>query len=117
MKAFATELGAVGLVLCVAWLLWLWWELTQRAGLPPDEPVESGVSDLRSPISDRGGARRSPLPFLAWAAGLGTLINILASIDWSQAGSYNALEVMRRLGLLCLFLVGAALTAIRSPSS
>jgi hypothetical protein len=125
---FATELGVLGLALCVAWLLWLWWELTQRGGLPVDERLQSEgsnsksetsdfksqISDLESGISDQQSGRRSPLPFLAWAGGLGTSLNLLASIDWSQDGSYNALEVMRRLGLLCLFLVGAALSAIRS---
>jgi O-antigen ligase len=118
---FATELGVVGLVLCVAWLLWTGWELTQRGGLPLDERSESQTPSRESEIADSefgpsgpAVARPQPLPFLAWAGGLGTFINILASIDWSQEGSYNALEVMKRLGLLCLFLVGAALAAIRS---
>jgi O-antigen ligase len=111
---FATELGVVGLALCVAWLLWVGWDLTQRAGLAINDPGESEISDLKSQVSDETAPRPSPLPLLAWAGGLGMFVNVLASIDWSQEGSYNAIEVMRRLGLLCLFLVGAALAAIRS---
>jgi tetratricopeptide (TPR) repeat protein len=42
------------------------------------------------------------------------MVNVLASIDWSQPVAYNALELVRRLGLLCLFVVGASLAAIRS---
>ena len=41
-------------------------------------------------------------------------INVLAGSDWSQPAAYNTLELIRRLGLLCLFVVGGSLAAIRS---
>ena len=108
---FATELGVIGLLLAVAWLLLLWWDLTQ---LP--SPVGEGDDSASAPAAsgERGAGAAGPLAAIAAVGVLGTAINLVASIDWAQSGAYNAIEVLRRLGLLCLFGVGAALTALRS---
>jgi tetratricopeptide (TPR) repeat protein len=102
---FATELGAVGLALVVGWLLALWWELTQRRF--PTAGAEA--------VADDGEAQSAPTLALLGAAGAGGLvISAAAGIDWAQPPAYNALEVMRRIGFLCLFIVGSALAALRS---
>lgn len=106
---FATELGAVGLLLLVLWLLRLGWELTRpRAGVEGAEEVWS--------TSEAYSARRPPstLGMIAATAVVGILFNLLCTIDWNQAGAYNALEVMKRLGYACLFVFGAAPSALRS---
>jgi O-antigen ligase/tetratricopeptide (TPR) repeat protein len=103
---FATELGGVGLVLLLAWLLRLAWELTR--------PVTPAIPQ---PVQDVGWDPPSAPPALGTVAAIGItgiLLNVLCSIDWSQPAAYNALELMRRLGFLCLFLVGAAPAALRS---
>ena len=99
---FATELGAIGLVLVAAWLLTLWWDLTQKP--LPAEPVEA----------EEPTPRVSSLAIVAAVGGLGVTINVVSSMDWSQGSAYNALEVVRRVGFLCLFVVGAAVAAPRS---
>lgn len=101
---FATELGAIGAALIVAWLLALWWEMTQ--GRVPDRGDELA--------SAPAGTTASPLGTIAAVGVLGTVINVVTSIDWYQPPSYNALEVMRRAGFLCLFVIGASLAALRS---
>lgn len=106
---FATELGAVGLALVVVWLLALWWELTQ--GSVPEVASQRKRDELASAPA---GAAASPLSTIAAIGVLGTVINVMTSIDWYQPPSYNALEVMRRVGFLCLFVIGASLAALRS---
>jgi tetratricopeptide (TPR) repeat protein len=106
MVRFATELGAVGLALVVAWLLALWWDLTQHAAPATVAPATAEDDDQSKPVSVLG--------LLAAAGVVGLVIGSVAGIDWSQPASYNALEVMRRVGFLCLFVVGSALAAIRS---
>ena len=96
--SFATELGAVGLALVVGWLLTLWWELTQRR-LP--------TADAET-VADDGEAVR-PDPALLGTAGVGGLV---MSSRRHRLGAARpprrGLEVMRRIGFLCLFMVGSA---------
>ena len=110
---FATELGAVGLVLVLAWLARLWWDLTQTR-LPP-AAADDAAEDRSETAGLRFETRRDsqPLAVIAAIGLIGVTINLQASVDWDQSAAYNALEVMRRLGFLCLFVIGAALTAIR----
>lgn len=110
LMRFAAELGAVGLALVLAWLLRLGWELTR--------PASANVVVNDAPPEPEAAAR--PVSVLATIAAVGcfgTFVNVLASIDWSQDAAYNALELMRRVGFLCLFVVGAALAALRSAHS
>lgn len=104
---FAAELGAIGVAFVLAWLLRLGWELTR--------PASANV--LVNDAPPKSEAESRPVSVLATIAAIGcfgTLVNVLASIDWSQDAAYNALELMRRVGFLCLFVVGAALAALRS---
>ena len=100
---FATELGAVGLLLAAAWMLALWWDLTQK--LLPAAPGEADEPPTL-PIS--------PLAIVGAVGGLGVVLNAVASLDPSQGAAYNALELIRRAGFLCLFVIGASVAALRS---
>jgi O-antigen ligase len=117
---FATELGGVGLLLLVAWMLSLWWELS-RAVTPVADEHDTAAQPALPPLRRIGpGARPDPSPALAMAVAVGVVamvINVLASIDWSQSVAFVSLELMRRVGFLCLFLVGSAAVAVRSAQS
>ena len=127
---FATELGAVGLALLLAWMLRLWWELTRpvpAVAVPSEtvrddsDPSRDGNGDAPVHATDRRrieGATTDPIGAPAGtiaAVGVaGVLLNVLASVDWTQTSAFVAVEMIRRLGVLCLFLVGAAAVATRS---
>jgi tetratricopeptide (TPR) repeat protein len=127
---FATELGAVGLALVVTWMLWLWWDLGA-----PRVPADNAHDDSAERGAENGDASAHDLPPLkrigpgaarlerpaaaalatvVTIAGCGVGINLLASIDWVQNAGFVAIEVMRRIGFVCLFVVGAAAVALRS---
>jgi hypothetical protein len=127
---FATELGGVGLALLVAWMVSLWWDLTTRPAGGDGPAAESGtVGEATSgpatppppPLKTIGPGASSVAPnasaALATLVGIGAggvILNVLATIDWDQSGPFVALELMKRVGYLCLFVVGAAAVALRS---
>jgi hypothetical protein len=128
---FATELGVVGLALLVAWMLSLWWDLTTRptpagdaatgidagkidaAVVAPPTPRTigpgSGPGTAESPTSASAALRT----IIGIAVG-GMILNVLATVDWGQSLPYVSLELMKRVGMLCLFVVGASAVALRS---
>ena len=112
---FATELGSVGLMLLAVALAWLWYDLT--VGRTADTAHDERLPDLK--IIGPGAREVSPsasaaLQTLVAIGAGGMALNALASVDWAQTFTFVALELMRRIGLLCLFLVGAAAVALRS---
>ena len=55
----------------------------------------------------------SPVLKIVLAVGAAAmLINVAGSIDWGQPGAFVAVELLRRVGFLCLFLVGASTAAV-----
>jgi hypothetical protein len=121
---FATELGSVGLFLLVAWMLLLWWDLTTRPAAPAetaDEPSDASAAGAVPPLRTIGPGAPSLAYKTSFALGTvvaigaaGVLLNTAASVDWTQASSFVTLEVLRRVGILCLFIVSAAAVALRS---
>ena len=118
---FAAELGVVGLALVAAWMLLLWWDLTTRPAAPADLAAVERLEPAEPPLPVIGPGARS-LPYktsfalgtvVAIGAG-GVLLNVLATIDWGQSAAFVSLELMRRVGYLCLFVVGAASVALHS---
>jgi hypothetical protein len=125
---FLTELGVVGLVLAVAWMARLWWELTRPTMPPlpsasPEESVEQAGSRLA--IRERqAGSLSHGLPrrqyLLGWllvVVGGAFAINIAAAIDWTQwdrSGSYIVLELMRRGIYFAVMYILATAAAVRS---
>ncbi|MCC6422589.1 MAG: O-antigen ligase family protein [Phycisphaerales bacterium] len=95
-----TELGIVGVIFLVAWLLRLWWELS-RPSMPTSAPQHSRLSALRV-IGAIGSAA--------------ILINIFASIDFSQGSAFAIIELFKRLLYLCAILIGAIILANKPQS-
>jgi O-antigen ligase len=101
---FCVELGAVGGVLLVAWMLGLWWTLTRPVMPTADEDrEEEGFLPGKSVVWK-----------LAAIALLAMAINIVASVDLSAAAAFVLLELIKRAMFLLLLLGGMALAAIRS---
>jgi tetratricopeptide (TPR) repeat protein len=90
-----TELGAVGGVLLIAWLLRLAYELTR--------PL--------TPVSPGNLTRLRPLIVLVIVA---MVINALFSIDWSQSLPYVELELIKRILYYLFLLFGVVFAALRS---
>ena len=99
---FFVELGAVGGVLLLAWLGRLWWELTRPAG-PPMTP---------SPLSPT--RKMGQVLFLLAVAVATIIINIFASIDFSQGANWVSLELIIRLLYFCALVIGLLVVALRS---
>ena len=101
VRAFV-ELGVVGGVLMVAWVLRIWWELTvaqPRASVQPAPPVT---------------ARYRPVPLIVSIAVTAMALNGLLAIDWTQSGSWVFLEIFKRLLFVLALIGGMGLVAIRS---
>jgi O-antigen ligase len=121
---FATELGVVGLVLLVAWMLTLWWDLTTRTAPGGDAAdQEPGAIDGASPLPPLRRIGPGATPPTSAAAALRTIVgigaggmvlNVLATIDWGQSTAYVTFELMKRVGMLCLFIVGTSVAALHS---
>ena len=133
LARFFTELGVVGGLLAVLWLLQSWWELTRpiraytaSAGstIAPavgprvnrqatDEPTSRNLGKIRS----GGEVQREPLRVLSpvlWPAGLATLIAIIANVDLSQPLILSTIDLMRRGLYGCLLLGGGILVGLNS---
>ena len=130
---FFTELGVVGGLLAVAWLLQSWWELTRPmrantasaapaidpvAGFPDDRPqTDEPASRIVSKILSGAEVEREPLRVLSpvlWPAALATLIAIIANVDFSQPLILSAMDLMRRGLYGCLLLGGGVLLGLNS---
>lgn len=106
---FFVELGIVGGLLAVAWLLRSWWELTCPATTNPDTTNIGQVAPDADP--------RTPVHVLSpilWPAFLATLIAIIANIDFSQPAILSALDLMRRGLYGCLLLWGGVMVGLKS---
>ncbi len=99
---FFVELGAVGGILLVAWLLRLWWELTRPITPPAVISPPKKTANYREVL------------FLAVIALAAIVINIAASLDFSQSGAYIFVELTKRLLYLCALLIGCLVVALRS---
>lgn len=103
---FAAELGAVGAVLLLAWMLRLWWEVTRPATITaPRRPT------------------RRALPTIAVIAFGAFCVSVLASVDFGfmsvggDAGpAYVFLRVLERCAGAILIVIGIAAVVLRSPA-
>lgn len=101
---FALELGVVGGVLAVGWLLWLWWDLT-RPVLPAadDSPLRLWVERARS----------TPIKRIALIAAVGLAINTIASVDFGEIPDYVIVELFKRGLYFCVLVIGMALVGMK----
>jgi hypothetical protein len=99
----ATELGIVGAILMIAWLVRAWWEWTL-----PVVPLAPGKKN-----KDAHPARRMFFT-IASLATLGVLINILAGVDLSADAGWVSFELLKHILFAALLLIGIAIVVIRS---
>jgi O-Antigen ligase len=106
VRAFV-ELGIVGGLLMLAWLARLWWELTAPTSLPLNSPAQRNAYNPAFTMKS-----------IAAISGLGILLSIVASVDFStptpDAGWFILLQLMKRGLFLGLLLLGFAAIALRS---
>ncbi len=96
---FWAELGAVGGVLLLAWMLRMWWEMTR-----PNKIDSHAAHDV---------PRHGPARLLAMVAGLGIALNVAASVDFNTNAAYVTLELLKRSFYLGLLILGALLASGR----
>lgn len=97
------ELGLIGGLMLLAWMLRLGWELTRpvlpaAAKPPPDKPAPGARPDEAS----------TALRTISTIAAAAILINIIFSIDWTQNAAFVGLELLKRLLFFGLLLIGLA---------
>jgi tetratricopeptide (TPR) repeat protein len=100
---FLVELGIVGGILAVAWMLRLWWGLTRPITPPPPMPAAKKTAQPRIGL------------FLALSAAI-ILVNTLASLDFSQSPSFLIVELMKRMLFFCALAMGMLAIGLRSLS-
>lgn len=105
VRAFV-ELGLIGGVLTVAWMLRLWWEMTVK----PLAPAENSPAAGSAPAPSSG---YSAFPFFIALAVAAMLANALVSIDWSVSPAWILVESFKRLLFLLALLIGMCLAAVR----
>jgi O-antigen ligase len=103
---FATELGLVGLVLCLAWLGRLAWELTRPVVPPQVTPA--------APPGVKPAAGPRAIASIATIVGVALALNVMASIDFLSDPGYVFNEILRRVAMYALMLIGASVMAVRS---
>lgn len=105
----ATELGAIGLALAIAWLAMSWWEATRsRSAVGESCETASGAG---------GGSGYGPnvaLPTLIWTSVIAVAINVACSVDFTQDVSFTFIELMKRLLYVGLLIAAFVLVSIRS---
>ena len=128
VRAFV-ELGAIGGVLMLVWMLRLWWELTQNplnpAAATGVRATPGGAAPLRSPTTPGSKAGFNPygarvaIPYIIALAVASMLANAAVSINWNQwnqrdGGAWIFLEAFKRLLYMLALLLGMFAVAIRS---
>jgi O-antigen ligase len=121
VRAFV-ELGVVGGILMLAWMLRLWWEWT--AGAQAERAVASS-NDTRAGAERSAAAgwqqddgdsssMYSAFPFLITLSLLAIAVNAAVSIDWTSQSALIIVETFKRLLFAIAFLLGVCVVAVRA---
>jgi hypothetical protein len=110
---FLTETGMIGLVLAVAWIARLWWELTAADEVTGDRlqvTDRSSSTGHSSPVT----YHLSPVTchvFLPWIIILAVAVNVPASVDFAQTWASVGRQLFDRSVLFTSLLGGAWIAA------
>ena len=107
VRAFV-ELGILGGLLMLAWMMRLWWELS-GAGSRED----AGTQRKTAP-APRDGSHYRPIPIIVLLSAVALALNAFLSVDWAQSWPWIFLEVFKRVLFLLVMIGGTALVTIRS---
>lgn len=121
VRAFV-ELGVVGGILTIAWMLRLWWEWTAGAqhesgAVAMSNDTQAGAKRSAAPGQpdrDEASARYSAFPSLITLSILAIVVNAACSIDWASQSALIIVEAFKRLLFLIAFLLGVCVVAVRS---
>jgi O-antigen ligase len=103
IRAFV-ELGILGGLLTVAWMLQLWWDLTQQEVVAAEPPKSA---------DDRADHRRAMLFLIAFPL-LAMAINALFAIDWTQRWEWVVVELFKRGMFTIALLTGIGIVCLKS---
>ncbi|HET6246787.1 MAG TPA: hypothetical protein VFE47_03735 [Tepidisphaeraceae bacterium] len=109
IRAFV-ELGIVGGILILAWMLRLWWELTRPA--VPDAPITSGQT-AASHSAPGAYSQNTAFLTIGGVVLLAILFNVFASIDFTAQFATAVVELFRRGVFLILLTAGMFVVAVR----
>ena len=97
------ELGLIGGTLLLIWMLKMWWELTR-----PTWPEQT--------IATRSYGSRFAITTIVIIASLAIVLNVALSIDFTSAGAFVFLEIVRRAVFWAAILAGMS-AALMNPMS
>jgi O-antigen ligase len=97
------ELGIVGGILTIAWMLRLWWEVTVKQITAEANTVKSEPEEVYSAF-----------PIVIGIAIAAIAVNAIVSIDFSAEWAWVVLELFKRLAFLLALLAGMCVISIRS---
>lgn len=119
VRAF-TELGLLGGILMLAWMIRLWWDLTRpfipADSSPADSSPTAGPKPTRTHPAKPQSAATSPWLALGGIASAAIAINIAAAIDFSSDVWYVVMEVATRGLFFCMLLIGLMVAALRAAA-
>ena len=109
---FFVELGVVGGVLLLGWMLRLWWELTRPTfGVEDAKPQALSMTSSTSLAVSRG---QKPMVFFSCVCVVLAALTIFLGPDWTQTIGYVLFDSCTRLVYAAIFLIAAVLTSVRS---
>lgn len=105
---YLTELGVVGAVLVMAWMLRMGWEMTR--------PVVPAMTMAKAMAGKESKAYQGPrvIGMFAAIAGVAMAINVFCSIDFRADPGFIVNEILSRTGMFAVLLIGATVAAIKS---
>jgi O-antigen ligase len=106
VRAFV-ELGVIGGILMLVWMLRLWWEWTRSV-----TPVEE-----RDRSTGEAYGWRMLIRLIGTVTVGGIVVNAFASLDWNQSSAWVILELFRRGMFLLLLVGGMAIVCIQRRES
>lgn len=103
-----TELGIIGLVMFLVWLLRVVWELVRH--LPQDETQDDSM------VTDVADTSLPAVQTLAAIAIVTLLLMFLTGLDWTQEASYNFIEGCKLTLYAALILGGGVIATLRAST-
>ena len=112
VRAFV-ELGVVGGLMMIAWMLRLWWEWT-AARLHINNGLLAPHAGAERSAAPDSAAAYPGFPFLIALAAIAIFVSAAIAIDWTSQWALIVLETFKRLLFLGALLIGLCLVGIRS---
>lgn len=121
VRAFV-ELGVVGGILTLAWMLRLWWEWTAGAARADGAVGQSNAAQAGAersaapghPERQNASTAHSAFPLLITLSVLAVALNAAVSLDWTSQPALLIVETFKRLLFLIALLLGMCFVGVQS---